>query len=495
MAAAPPPPPPASAAGAPPAPVGSAKLPLRDIPGGYGLPVLGAIKDRLDFFWFQGEREFWASRRNKFKSTVFRTHVPPSPPAFAANKVIMLLDQRSFPVLFDTDKVDKKDVLLANYMPKTSFYGGIRPCVYLDPSEERHTKLKSFIMSLLKAKASQWIPQTHKATMEVFSAWEAKLAEKPGGFEISSETGQIALNVLIRTLFGTDPSADGLTPTAFSAWLGPQLLPFASVGLPHLLEELILHNFRIPFLLVASFYKKIESFVRKHGVELLDEAEMQFGIEREDALHNIIFFTGFNAFGGLNILLPWIVSYVGRESEEVKAEMAKEVREAVRAEGGMMTVGALRRMPLVRSAVFEVLRMEPPVPYQYGVAKVDMVIESHEARYEVKKGDMLGGCQPVAVRDPFIFGENAETFKVRRFVGEKGESLLKHVLWGNGPADGEASVANKQCAANDLVPLLAQAFLASLFVRYDSFSTLPPVVRGNSVTHTLVSLRPHTSLS
>ncbi|KAI5067576.1 hypothetical protein GOP47_0018104 [Adiantum capillus-veneris] len=485
-------PPPASTHAPVPAPPPDVEkqLPLRDIPGGYGLPVLGAIKDRLDFFWFQGEKEYWASRRKKFKSTVFRTHVPPSPPAFAANRVIMLLDQKSFPVLFDMDKVEKKDVLLANYMPRTSFYGGIRPCVYLDPSEERHTKLKSFIMSVLKAKASRWIPETHRATMEIFASWEAKLAAKPEGFEISSETGQVALNVLIRTLFGADPSADGLTPTAFSAWLGPQLVPIASVGLPHLLEELILHNFRIPFLLVAIFYKRIESFCRKHGGELLDEAEKQFGIEKEDALHNIIFFTGFNAFGGLNILLPWIVSYVGRESEEVKAEMAREVREAVRAEGGTMSVGALRRMPLVRSAVFEVLRMEPPVPYQYGVAKVDMVIESHEARFEVKKGDVLGGCQPVAVRDPIIFGESAETFKVWRFVGEEGETMVKHVLWGNGPADGEPSVANKQCAANQLVPLLAQAFLASLFLRYDSFSALPPLVRGNSVTHTLASLTP-----
>eukprot|EP00250_Pteridium_aquilinum_P019557 c24478_g1_i1 orf=3-1238(-) len=399
------------------APIPAEQLPLRDIPGTHGIPLLGALKDRLDFFWFQGEKEFWASRRKKFKSTVFRTHVPPSPPTFAANKVIMLLDQKSFPVLFDMDKVYKKDVLLANYMPHTSFYGGIRPCVYLDPSEERHMKLKSFIMSLLKAKASLWIPETQKATEEIFTSWEAKLKEKPEGFEFSSELGQVALNVLIRTLLGQDPSTDGLTPTAFSIWLGPQLLPIASVGLPHLLEELILHNIRIPFLLVAYFYKKIETFFRKYGGELLDEAEKQFGIERDDALHNIIFFTGFNAFGGLNILLPWIVSYVGMESEEVKAEMAREVREAVKAQGGLMNAGAMRRMPLVRSAVFEVLRMAPPVPYQYGVAKADMVIESHEARFEVKKGEMLGGCQPVAVRDPVVFGEGAEEYKAGRFVG------------------------------------------------------------------------------
>ncbi|KAK7839402.1 fatty acid hydroperoxide lyase [Quercus suber] len=29
-------------------------LPLRTIPGSYGLPLLGPISDRLDYFWFQG---------------------------------------------------------------------------------------------------------------------------------------------------------------------------------------------------------------------------------------------------------------------------------------------------------------------------------------------------------------------------------------------------------------------------------------------------------
>lgn len=470
-------------------PIPSEQLPLREIPGGYGLPVLGSIKDRLDFFWFQGEREFWASRKKKFASTVFRTNVPPSPPTFAANKVIMLLDQKSFPVLFDLDKVYKKDVLLANFMTHTSYYGGIRPCVYLDPSEERHTKLKSFIMSVLKSKASLWVPEMQKAMTETFATWDTKLTESPAGYKFSGEISQVALNVLTRTLLGQSPSKDEITPTTFQIWLGPQLIPIASFGLPHLLEELILHNIRIPYLLVAFFYRKIESFFKKHGSELLDQAEKEYGIDRHDALHNIIFFSGFNAFGGLNILLPWIVSYVGREEEEVKAAMAKEAREAVEAEGGKLTARAIMKMPLVRSAVYEVLRMEPPVPYQYGIAKMDMVIESHEARYEVKKGEVIGGCQPVAVRDPVVFGETAETFKAGRFVGE-GESLLKHVLWGNGPANGEAGVGNKMCAGIELVPLLGQACLASIFLKYDSFSTLTPVVNGNSVTHTLSSLTP-----
>ncbi|KAH7315969.1 hypothetical protein KP509_21G072300 [Ceratopteris richardii] len=378
-------------------------------------------------------------------------------------------------------------------MPSTSFYGGIRPCIYLDTSEERHTKIKSFMLSLLKEKSSLWIPEMDKATTEIFPSWESKLKENPNGAELSSETGQVALNVLIRTLMGVEPSQDGLTPSMFSIWLGPQLLPIASVGLPHLLEELILHNIRVPYLLVAYFYNKIQSFFRKHGGDLLDKAEKEFGVEREDALHNIIFTTGFNAFGGLNIFLPYVVSCVGLVSEDMKAEMAKQAREAVEAEGGAMSVAALQRMPLLRSAVYEVLRIYPPVPYQYATAKVDMVIESHDSRHEVKEGEILGGCQPIALRDPVVFGDDAETYRADRFVGAEGEKLLKHVMWGNAFANTVASANNKACAANELVPLLAQAFLAAIFLRYDSFKTAAPIIKGNAATHTLISLTPRTA--
>ena len=144
-------------------------------------------------------------------------------------------------------------------------------------------------------------------------------------------------------------------------------------------------------------------------------------------------------------------------------------------------------MELIRSAVYESLRMSPPVPYQYAKAKEDLVVETHDGRYEVKKGEILGGCQPVATRDPEVF-DRPDTFVASRFVGESGRRLLKYVVWGNGPADGQTSVSNKQCAAADLVPFLAQAFLACVFLRYDSFTALPPVVRGNNITVYLNSL-------
>ncbi|MCO5602899.1 hypothetical protein L7F22_057039 [Adiantum nelumboides] len=463
------------------------ELPLKRIPGGYGWPYLGAMRDRLDFFWFQGEMQFWKSRLDKYKSTIFRCNVPPSPPGFPTSKVVMLLDQKSFPVLFDVSKVEKKDVLLANYMPSTSFYGGIRPCIYLDPSEDRHKRIKSFIMDLIKLNAHKWVPEMEAATAEVFPVWEEGMRNR-SKVQVNSQTGQVACNVLIRTIVGRDPAAEGehslktYGPFLFQAWLAPQLSPVASAGLPHLLEELLLHTMPTPYFLVSLFYRRIVRFFQTYGGELLDMAEIKYGLDRNDALHNIIFFIGFNAFGGLNLFFPVLIGHVGRAGQRVHLTLAEEVREAVRKEGGgKLTVAAINKMELLKSVVFECLRLSPPVPYQYGKAKEDLIIETHDGRYEVKKGEIIGGCQPIATRDPKVF-KDPDDFVPDRFVGEEGRKLLRYVVWGNGPADGQTSAANKQCAAAELVPFLSQTLLACLFLRYDSFTTFKPTVRGNQIT-------------
>jgi hydroperoxide dehydratase len=96
----------------------ASQLPLQNIPGTYGVPYFGAIKDRLDFFWFQGIETFFKSRVEKYNSTVFRVNMPPGPPGFPDPRVITLLDQKSFPTLFDIDRVEKRDVFVGTYMPR-----------------------------------------------------------------------------------------------------------------------------------------------------------------------------------------------------------------------------------------------------------------------------------------------------------------------------------------------------------------------------------------
>lgn len=125
------------------------KLPVRPIPGSYGLPFLGAIFDRFDYFYNQGRDNFFQSRINKHKSTVFRTNMPPGPFNASDSRVITVLDAKSFPILFDTSKVEKRNVFTGTYMPSLDFTGGYRVCAYLDPSEEKHQQIKSFFLPSL----------------------------------------------------------------------------------------------------------------------------------------------------------------------------------------------------------------------------------------------------------------------------------------------------------------------------------------------------------
>ncbi|EYU34035.1 hypothetical protein MIMGU_mgv11b021062mg [Erythranthe guttata] len=124
-----PPPPPSQAA--------AAAARRVEIPGSHGWPVIGPLSDRLDYFWFEGPNRFFEKRIEKYKSTVFRTNVPPAFPFFTGvnPNVVAVLDVESFSHLFDMDIVEKANVLVGDFMPHVSFTAGLRVCAYLDTSE------------------------------------------------------------------------------------------------------------------------------------------------------------------------------------------------------------------------------------------------------------------------------------------------------------------------------------------------------------------------
>ncbi|XAR67951.1 Hydroperoxide dehydratase [Bertholletia excelsa] len=120
-------------------------LPVRTIPGGYGWPVLAPIRDRLDYFWFQGPETFFRRRIERHGSTVFRTNVPPTFPFFTGvnPNVIAVLDCKSIAPLFDMEIMEKRNVLVGDFMPSVWFTGDLRVCAYLDPSESQHAKVRT----------------------------------------------------------------------------------------------------------------------------------------------------------------------------------------------------------------------------------------------------------------------------------------------------------------------------------------------------------------
>ncbi|XP_047323260.1 allene oxide synthase 1, chloroplastic [Impatiens glandulifera] len=445
------------------------KLPIREIPGDYGLPFVGPLKDRLDYFYDQGREEFFKSRIQKYRSTVFRVNMPPGPFLSSNPRVVALLDGKSFPVLFDTDKVEKRDIFTGTYMPSIELTGGYRVLSYLDPSEPMHAKLKNLMFYLLKSRRDMILPEFSSTYGELFENLEKDLASK-GKVSFTEANDQAAFNFLARAFFGSNPletklGSDG--PKLVSKWVLFQLGPLLKLGLPKLVEETLIHTFPLPANLVKKDYQKLYDFFYQSSTSVLDEAE-NMGISREEACHNLVFAICFNSFGGMKLFFSNLIKWIGRSGVKLHTQLAEEIRSAVKSSNGNITMSAMEQMPLMKSVVYESLRIEPPVPLQFGKAKRDLVIESHDAAFNVREGEMLFGFQPSATRDPRIF-DRADEFLPERFVGEDNEKLLKHVLWSNGPETETPSVSNKQCAGKDFVVLAARLLVTELFIRYDSF--------------------------
>lgn len=460
------------------------ELPIKDIPGDYGLPFFGPISDRHDFIYNQGRDEFFKSRVQKYGSTVMRVNMPPGPFISSDPRVVALLDGKSFTTLFDISKVEKKDLFTGTYMPSVDLTGGYRILSYLDPSEPNHEKLKRLLFQLQTSTRQRVIPEFNASYSAMFDLLENELATK-GKVVLNDANDQAAFNFLGQAWYGTNPTQTELGkdgPTIIGKWVLFQLGPIMTLGLPQFLEEILLRSFPLPPFLIKGDYEKLYNFIYRNSAELLDSAQ-QMGISSDEACHNLVFATCFNTFGGMKILFPNIVKQIGRAGVKLHQLLAEEIRSAVRSNGGKITMAAIEQMPLMKSTVYEALRIEPPVPFQYGRAKKDLIIESHDAAFKVKKGEMLFGYQPFATRDPKIFAR-AEEFVPERFIGE-GERLLKHVLWSNGPETESPTVDNKQCAGKDFVVLVARLFVVELFLRYDSLEievTTSPL--GASVTVT-----------
>ncbi|CAL9092276.1 unnamed protein product [Musa textilis] len=465
-------------------------LPVKEIPGICNHSLVSRIKTRLDFYYKQREEEFFRSRIAAHGSTVFRINMPPGPFMAANSRVVALLDAKSFRVLLDVSKVEKKNVLTGTYVPPVALTGGHRMCAYLDPSEPDHARVKQLVFNLVAARKDFFIPVFRSNFAVLFEAMDAQVTSASGKSDFNKLSDAAVFDYFCEACFGVRPSATALGdtgPTRATKWLFPQIAPLMTLGLPTLLEELFLHTFPLPSCLFSSNYKALYRYFESAASSTLDDAE-KLGLNREEACHHILFVAIFNAFGGFKAALPGIFGLVAKAGPSLHSQLAVEIRSAVAAEGGEVTLAAVERMELTRSVVHEALRLDPPVKYQYGKAKADLIIESHDAAYQVKKGEMLLGYQPCATNDPKVFGPNADEFVADRFVGSAGRKLLEYVVWSNGPETEEPTVGNKQCAGKNLVVLVGRLLLVEFFLRYDTFTAdVGTVLLGKQVNVTSLS--------
>ncbi|EEF33051.1 cytochrome P450, putative [Ricinus communis] len=446
----------------------SSSLPLRTIPGSYGWPLLGPVSDRLDYFWFQGPETFFRKRSDKYKSTVFRANVPPTFPLFTGvnPNVIAVLDCKSFAHLFDMDIVEKKNILVGDFVPDIKFTGSIRVSVYLDPSEPLHGKVKNFAMDILKRGSKVWLTELLANLDTLWDTIDKDISAK-GSASFLFPLQQCIFKFLTKALIGADTSASPEIEKSGYAmldrWLALQLLPTIYIGVAQPLEEIFLHSFAYPFFLVSGDYRKLSEFIRKEDV--IQRAKTEYGLSEEEIIHNLLFVLGFNAYGGFSVFIPNLLSTIGSDTTGLQEKLRKEVREKG---GPSLNFDSVKEMPLVQSVVYETLRLNPPVPLQFARARKDFQLSSHDSVFEIKKGEILCGYQPLVMRDSEIF-DDPETFKPDRFMGS-GQELLNYLYWSNGPQSGTPTASNKQCPAKDYATLSACLIVAHLFRRYDSFT-------------------------
>ena len=294
---------------------------------------------------------------------------------------------------------------------------------------------------------------------------------KDGKASILGPLQKCLFTFLSKSIVGADPAsyspklADSGS-VMLDKWLALQLLPTIHVPAFQPLVEIFLHSFSYPFWLVKGDYEKLTDFVAQEGKEVIQWAETEFGLSPETTIHNLLFILGFNAYGGFSVFLPTLINILGTDSTGLQDRLREEVREKC----GSTTPSfkTAQGMPLVKSFVYETLRLNPPVPLQFGRAKKDFLLTSHDAAFEVKRGELLCGYQKLTMRDPKVFYD-PETLDPERFVGEKRQELLKYLYWSNGPQTGEPSPLNKQCPGQETVVLTTCLLVAHLFQRYDYF--------------------------
>lgn len=321
-------------------------------------------------------------------------------------------------------------------------------------------------MDTLKRSSSVWIPTLTTLLDSMWDNIEPQLSSGSASYIIPIQKFIFSFSSLC--IAGADPAnSQDIAENGYirmDRWLAVQLLPSIPINAFQPLTEILLHSFAYPYFLVSGDYNKLYEFIETEGKEVVSRGQTEFNLSKEDTIHNLLFILGFNAFGGFSIFFLSLLASLESDKTGIQEKLRKEVRE--KADSGL-SFRSVQEMDLVQSFVYETLRLNPPVPLQYGRARKDFDLSSHDSVFKVRKGELLCGFQALVMKDPKVF-DDPETFVADRFMGEKGKELLDYLYWSNGPQSGVPSVSNKQCAGKDFVILTASLFLAHLFLRYDS---------------------------
>lgn len=223
-------------------------------------------------------------------------------------------------------------------------------------------QVKKFSMDLLKRSSTIWVPTLTSNLDTMWDTLESNLT-KSGSASYLIPIQKLIFSFFARCLVGADPSnSPDIADSGYvmvDLWLALQLLPTIKIGVLQPLEEIFIHSFAYPFALVSSGYNKIVKFIEEQGKEVVERGMTEFGLSREETVHNLIFILGFNAYGGFAIFLPTLLSKIGTDETGIQEKLREEVR--AKMTGSTLSFDSVKDMELVQSFVYETLRLNPPV--------------------------------------------------------------------------------------------------------------------------------------
>lgn len=130
-------------------------------------------------------------------------------------------------------------------------------------------QLKNFAMDILKQGSKTWVSEVLASLETMWDSIESTIS-KSGSASYLIPLQQFVFKFLMKSLVGADPSvSQEIADSGYimlDRWLAVQLLPTVKIGVLQPLEEIFLHSWAYPFLLVSGDYNKLCDFVKKEGI-------------------------------------------------------------------------------------------------------------------------------------------------------------------------------------------------------------------------------------
>jgi prostaglandin-endoperoxide synthase 2 len=389
----------------------------RDLPGTYGPPLLKRIYDTADFF-LRGWRRFLESRRDKFKSNVFRVNL--------FQPTIVALDHTAIRPLFDSPDL-KQDYGFSWAKPPLDLVGGIPPSIF--ESGAAHDGPKSLYLAMADEATAALDKVYADISAEFLKKWSAAKI-----FSFRDEIEEFAIALIFQLFLGWRPKGTDarlIYLNIFNHVLGwfTRWLPWSTYA-----KSLRLYPTLVDGIKKAPKFAAIAAKAKALGL-------------REDqdyVAHQIAFLLGMNSFLGTQNLLKSLVGELA-----LHPELHSQLRDEFVAGGR----GVVRE-----GFVCETLRLHPPVFFIFGRATKSQMIQSSSGSFLVAPHELVMGAITLAHRDPDSFAD-PEKFDHTRYGSNKARERL---IWPRGQHDRKVKSEDRMCPGKDLALLFADKFLRTL---------------------------------